>query len=104
MGRLFADDEAKPVGGPRVAVLGYAFWQQRYGGDSAAIGRTLRVRGELFEIVGVTPRGFHGVEPEDVDLWLPLSRIPSVRPILAERHLPDARRPSQARSHHRASG
>ncbi len=76
MGRLFADDEAKPVGGPRVAVLGYAFWQQRYGGDSAAIGRTLRVRGELFEIVGVTPRGFHGVEPEDVDLWLPLSAYP----------------------------
>jgi predicted permease len=76
IGRFFADEEARPVGGPRVAILGHAFWQQRYGGDPAAIGRTLRVRGELFEIVGVTPRGFHGVELQDVDLWLPLSAYP----------------------------
>jgi predicted permease len=73
IGRLFADDEARPEAGPRIAVLGHAFWQQRYGGDPGVIGRTLRIRGEPFEIVGVTPRGFRGIEPSDVDLWLPLS-------------------------------
>jgi predicted permease len=72
-GRLFADEEAGRYTGARVAILGHAFWQQRYGADPAVIGRTLHVRGTPFEIVGVTPRGFRGVELNDVDLWLPLS-------------------------------
>jgi predicted permease len=72
-GRLFADEEAGPVAGSRVAVLGHAFWQQRYGGNPDIIGNTLRIRGEPFEIIGVTPRGFRGVELNDVDLWLPIA-------------------------------
>jgi predicted permease len=73
IGRQFADDEAGPVAGPRIAVLGHRFWQQRYGGDPDVVGRTLHIRGEPFQIIGVTPRGFRGVELSDVDLWLPLS-------------------------------
>jgi predicted permease len=72
-GRLFADDEAGRLAGARVAVLGHPFWQQRYGGNPDVIGSTLRIRGEPFEIIGVTPRGFRGLELNDVDLWLPLS-------------------------------
>ncbi|MGQ0735248.1 MAG: ADOP family duplicated permease [Acidobacteriota bacterium] len=73
MGRLFADAEVHRVTGPRLVILGHAFWQQRYGGDRDVIGRTLRIRGEPFEIIGVTPRGFRGIELDEVDLWLPLS-------------------------------
>jgi putative ABC transport system permease protein len=73
IGRLLADDEAQPVTGPRVAILGHAFWQQRYGGAADVVGRTLRIRGEPFEIIGVTPPRFRGIGPDDVDLWLPLS-------------------------------
>jgi predicted permease len=73
LGRVFADDEAGPMAGPRLAILSHAFWQQRYGGAPEVLGRTLRIRGERFEIIGVTPRGFRGIEPYDVDLWLPLS-------------------------------
>jgi predicted permease len=76
VGRVFADGEAERAAADRVAVLGHAFWQQRYGGDPSVIGRTLRVRGETFQIVGVTPRGFRGVERSGVDLWLPLSAYP----------------------------
>ena len=72
-GRLFADEEAGRSTGARVAILGHAFWQQRYGADPAVIGRTLSIRGTPFEIVGVTPQGFRGVGLNDVDLWLPLS-------------------------------
>jgi len=73
LGRLFADDEARPIAGPRLAVFSHPFWQRRHGGDESVIGRTLRIRGEPFQVIGVTPRGFRGVESFDVDLWLPLS-------------------------------
>lgn len=73
IGRLFVNEEAGPVAGPRVVILGHSFWKQRYGGVPDVLGRTLRIRGESFEIIGVTPRGFRGIEPYDVDLWLPLA-------------------------------
>lgn len=72
MGRVIADDEAHPVTGARVAVLGHDFWRRRFGGDREIIGETLDVRGIPHTIVGVAPRGFRGVELTDTDLWLPL--------------------------------
>jgi len=41
-----------------VVVLSHRFWQQRFGGTTDVIGRTLRVDGVSHEIVGVMPRGF----------------------------------------------
>jgi putative ABC transport system permease protein len=72
LGRLFSDEEAVPIGGARVAVLGHAFWRRHYGGDPAVVGKTLRVKGHPYEIVGVTPRGFRGIELEETDVWLPI--------------------------------
>jgi len=63
-----------------VAVLSYDAWQRRYGGDPAAIGRTLRIEGVPFTIVGVTPKGFHGVAVGvPVDLTIPLTMLPRLR-------------------------
>ena len=73
VGRLFSDEEAAPIQGARVAVLGYAFWKSRFGGDDSVVGRTIRIKGNPYEIVGVTPRGFRGVDLTEVDLWLPMS-------------------------------
>src|SRR5688572_15782902 len=57
LGRLFtADDEIE--GRHRVAILSYGFWQRRFGGDPAAVGRTIELSEETYEIVGVMPRGF----------------------------------------------
>src|SRR5262245_2171635 len=70
LGRLLAaaDANLESLSGETVAVLGYEFWQRRYGGDPAVIGRTVQVEGVPFTIVGVTPRDFRGVsrtaEPE----------------------------------------
>jgi putative ABC transport system permease protein len=63
----------------RVAVIGYTFWQQHFGGDPAAIGRTVRVEDEPFTIVGIAPQGFTGlgltIEP---DVTLPLTASPII--------------------------
>jgi putative ABC transport system permease protein len=72
LGRFFTDEESHPVTGARRVVLGHAYWRRQYDGARDVIGRTLRVKGQSYEIVGVTPRGFRGVQLADVELWLPL--------------------------------
>jgi predicted permease len=63
-----------------VAVLSYDAWQRRYGGDPAAIGRTLRIEGQPFSIIGVTPPGFFGVAVGmSPDVTIPLTMIPRLR-------------------------
>ncbi|MEZ5319427.1 MAG: ABC transporter permease [Vicinamibacterales bacterium] len=57
LGRWFTEAEGVD-GGPKVAVLGYGFWQRRYGGDAGVIGRTITLGGEPHEIVGVMPATF----------------------------------------------
>ncbi|MFZ0960081.1 MAG: ABC transporter permease [Terriglobia bacterium] len=60
-GRLIApsDDER---GCPGVAVLSYGFWQEHYGGTPSAIGSDLSLNTHPFEVVGVAPPGFYGME------------------------------------------
>ncbi len=45
-------------GGPRQALIGYTWWQRRFGGDAAVVGRQIQVDDEAFTVVGVMPRGF----------------------------------------------
>jgi macrolide transport system ATP-binding/permease protein len=57
-----------------VVVISYRFWQQRFGGDAAAIGRGVLVNGRTYTVVGVAPRGFYGTEVAAApDLWFPMA-------------------------------
>ena len=73
LGRFFGASEDDPAGAARVVVLDHGFWQRRYGGDSAVLGRTIELGGEPYTIIGVTPRGFTGAELDARDLWIPMS-------------------------------
>jgi putative ABC transport system permease protein len=70
LGRWFTAKEDSPRT-PQTAVLTYGYWQRRFGGDAAAIGRQIRVDGQLTEIIGVMPQGFRFLEQKP-DLILPL--------------------------------
>jgi predicted permease len=72
LGRFYAEDEDRP-GGPSVAVLGYRFWRAAFGGDSAVLGRRLQLGRGTYEVVGVAPKRFTGVNLQDVDVWVPLT-------------------------------
>lgn len=56
-------------------VLGHAFWQRRFGGDPAIVGRTItfgRSGHVLVTVLGVLPRSFRELEPDlDRDVWMP---------------------------------
>ena len=77
-GRLLesADDVISP--GSPAAVISYRYWQRRFGGSPAAIGKkfTLQIQNKVFTIVGVTPRRYFGTRVgEDPDMTLPLAMM-----------------------------
>jgi predicted permease len=62
-GRVFAPDEGQTIGSSPVIVLSHGYWQRRFGGEVSAIGKTIKVNGQSFTIIGVTPESFPGTEP-----------------------------------------
>ena len=60
LGRLILPSDGESPGGQPVVVLGFSFWQKRFGGDRSVIGRQVRIDGKPVEIIGVVPKQFHG--------------------------------------------
>jgi len=79
-GRLLTEaDDRKGCGSPG-AVLSYAFWQARYGGNPGAIGQTITLDRRRFDVIGVAQPGFFGVEVgRAFDVALPLCAEPLIR-------------------------
>jgi predicted permease len=72
LGRLLIEGDDLTPGAHPYAVLSYDYWDRRFGRDSRVIGRTFRMGGTLYEIVGVGPERFIGTEPGKVtDIFLP---------------------------------
>jgi predicted permease len=75
IGRFFGPEDFKSgaaISGSS-AVISYGFWQARYGGRLDMLGKTLKVNGHPYEIIGVTPRGFFGpMVGVSFDVWVPL--------------------------------
>lgn len=69
-GRMITPEDDAPGGNNRVAVLGYALWQSRYGGRRDVVGKTIQVNSEPYAIAGVMPKGFD--YPEKSKIWCPL--------------------------------
>lgn len=72
IGRVFTNDEDKPGGTP-VAVLGYDFWQRRFGGQASIVNQALTFNGKSYTIIGVMPRGFQ--YPGRVEMWVPVGQL-----------------------------
>ncbi|MPY90847.1 MAG: FtsX-like permease family protein [Luteitalea sp.] len=80
IGRLFTPADDRRGCTPPLAVVSHAFWQRELGGDPSAPGRTLLLDGQPFEIIGVTPAGFFGVEVgRAFDVAVPICTEPVVR-------------------------
>ncbi len=61
-GRVFTEKDDQPNCGLRGVVISYPLWQSEFGGQDSAIGSRLMVEGRPTEVIGVTPRGFFGLE------------------------------------------
>ncbi len=79
LGRAFTDDEGE-VGRDQEVVLSHGLWEQLYGGEKSALGRSLRISGKPFTVVGVMPPNFNFIDPE-VRLWIPLAFTPEEKTV-----------------------
>ncbi|MEZ5317809.1 MAG: ABC transporter permease [Vicinamibacterales bacterium] len=61
LGRAFRDDEDAVRGRDAVAVLGPDFWRHEFDGDPSVVGRTIRLNGRAFTVIGVAPEAFTGM-------------------------------------------
>ena len=73
-GRTFVPDDAKSDTA-LVAVLSHALWQRRFGGDTAVVGRTIRLDNFPIEVIGVMPAGFD--YPDRSEVWMPMRIHPT---------------------------
>jgi predicted permease len=69
LGRVFNPEEDRP-GGANVAMLSYAFWQKRFGGDQTILGRGITLNGTPFTVIGVMPATLQFPFAQN-QVWLP---------------------------------
>ena len=74
LGRVFEPGEGEHVGSEIVVMLGYQFWQRRFGGDPSVVGTMVRLDGLPARVVGVTPPDFHGLyQGAEIEGYVPLA-------------------------------
>ena len=71
LGRDFRTEDDVPRG-PNVAIISYALWQRRFGGERDVIGRGVRLNDAEYEVIGVMPRSFENVLAPSAEVWSPL--------------------------------
>jgi predicted permease len=72
IGRGFAANEEHA----QVIVLGDRLWKRLFASDPKVIGKTVRVSGHPYTVVGVAPPGYHGLDVIlDPQFWVPLGNI-----------------------------
>jgi putative ABC transport system permease protein len=73
LGRAFLGEEGT-VGRNQVAILSHRLWKARFGADAGIVGRSIRVDGTPFIVVGVLAAG--PSDRSEAGLWLPLAFTP----------------------------
>ncbi len=77
-GRLFAPNEGEVMSADPEIVLGYKYWQQKFGSDPGIVGHAVALDGHPMTVVGIAPEGFGGLHQAfiSMDAFLPLSQLP----------------------------
>jgi putative ABC transport system permease protein len=85
LGRLFvAADDLVPDANP-VVVLGFSYWQRRFGADPGILNQSILVNGHPFTVIGVAPPGFHSVVMGDTpDVFAPMMMKSEVMPMIKD--------------------
>ena len=61
-GRVFTPADDRPGCGAGGVVISHSFWQREFGAAAGVVGRKITLEGQPFEIIGVTPAWFFGLE------------------------------------------
>ena len=79
IGRAFRPEEDEVPGRDAMVILGRTMWEQEFGADPGVLGRTVRINGVPFTIIGVAPASFTGMDRfVRYDFFIPLMMSPRV--------------------------
>jgi predicted permease len=78
-GRVLHPSDDERLGEGTVAVISHRLWQREFQADPNVIGRRITLKGHPFDIVGVAPEEFTGLDSWSVDLWLPTTAEPLLK-------------------------
>jgi predicted permease len=79
LGRVLSAEDDRIQGGHPVAVLSHGFWVERLGSRPEIVGQTIRLNGHPFTVVGVSEKGFNGLEVGgSVDAFVPVTMLRQV--------------------------
>lgn len=82
LGRTFLPEEDSTEGTHPVVVLSHALWERRFAADPTIVGKTIRLNGQRYTVVGVSAKGFKGTgKRTSFKLWVPLGMYRQVFPI-----------------------
>ncbi len=73
LGRPIEEQDARTPGGDNVVVIAHAAWKAVFNLDPAVLGKKLVLRGQTYEVIGVTGLEFAGLGESPPDFWVPLS-------------------------------
>jgi predicted permease len=81
LGRVIEPSEDRAQGAHPVAVLSFDYWQSRFSGDRAVVGRKITLNGHPFTIVGVARGGFTGIDVGSAtQIFVPMTMKPQLTP------------------------
>lgn len=81
LGRFFGPNEDDKSGAHPVLVLSYRAWRERFAADANIAGRSVKINGLGFTVLGVAPEGFIGTERiVHPDLWVPMGMEAQMEP------------------------
>jgi predicted permease len=79
-GRTFLLEEDEVEGAHPVIVISHGLWQRRMGGDPAVVGKTLRISGVEYNVIGIAPERFTGTIPGlKPEFWVPTAMVQKLR-------------------------
>jgi predicted permease len=78
IGRALTPDDDERAGRP-VIVLSHRGWNELFASDPTVVGRSVRVNGRPYEVVGVMPEEFRGLAIGPPDYWAPLALVGQFR-------------------------
>jgi putative ABC transport system permease protein len=85
LGRTFTADEDQP-GREQVVILSHELWQRSFAGDSAILGKEIRINQRPHVVIGIMPEGFDPALAQE-QLWVPAAYSPERKAMHDEHYL-----------------
>jgi macrolide transport system ATP-binding/permease protein len=79
-GRIFSPRNHAELLAHPSALISENYWEMRFQSDPSVIGRSMKLNGASFTVIGITPHDFTGTGVSTPDFWIPVTSMPLLHP------------------------